>query len=190
MKINFNIDRGGTFTDIYAVSASDAHHFHILKLLSSDIKHYPDAPREGIRRALSLFFPHETFNKDKACDTSHIGKITMGTTVATNALLERCGERTALIITKGFGDCLFIGNQARPKIFDLNIKMPGVIYERVIEVEERVRVLTKFNHNIDKKQEEIILDNNDIIKGHTKEQVHIDLPLNTTQKIQRDLQQV
>merc|ERR1719505_26735 len=70
--------------------------------------------------------------------TDQIEFIRMGTTVATNALLERNGERMALAITKGFKDLLFIGNQARPNIFDLEIVAPGVLYEEVVEVEERL----------------------------------------------------
>jgi 5-oxoprolinase (ATP-hydrolysing) len=71
-------------------------------------------------------------------DTSKIDSIRMGTTVATNALLERKGEKIAMVVTKGFKDCLVIGNQSRPKIFDLAIKKPDVLYEKVIEIDERV----------------------------------------------------
>lgn len=74
-------------------------------------------------------------------DTSHIKWIRMGTTVATNALLERKGERTALITTKGFRDVLRIGNQSRPDIFDLSMKRPEMLYEQVVEVDERVRLV-------------------------------------------------
>ena len=75
---------------------------------------------------------------DGLVDTSGIDSIRMGTTVATNALLEREGARTCLVTTKGFKDLLFIGNQSRPKIFDLEINTPEVLYERVVEVDERV----------------------------------------------------
>lgn len=74
-------------------------------------------------------------------DTTHIKWIRMGTTVATNALLERKGERTALITTKGFRDVLRIGNQSRPDIFDLSMKRPEMLYEQVVEVDERVRLV-------------------------------------------------
>ncbi len=74
-------------------------------------------------------------------DTSLIESIRMGTTVATNALLERKGDRCALLITEGFKDLLYIGNQSRPKIFDLSIITPDLIYEKVIEVKERVTLL-------------------------------------------------
>lgn len=104
-KFNFYLDRGGTFTDIYAELPSEYHDefgpYYVTKLLSVNPGNYPDAPREGIRRIL------ETVTKNKypaksPVDSSRIGFIRMGTTVATNALLERNGEATALLITKGF----------------------------------------------------------------------------------------
>ena len=111
-----------------------------MKLLSVDPAHYDDAPREGIRRILqeesgTPLDPKLTLNP------SDIEWIRMGTTVATNALLERKGEPTALAITKGFRDLLFIGNQSRPNIFDLKVECPEILYSCVIEVNERV-VLT------------------------------------------------
>ncbi|XP_078458013.1 5-oxoprolinase isoform X1 [Lampetra planeri] len=131
----FAIDRGGTFTDVFARCPGGR--VRVLKLLSEDPAHYPDAPREGIRRILQ----EETGMAMPAglpLDTAAVEWIRMGTTVATNALLERKGEPMALLITRGFRDLLHIGNQARPKIFDLEIRMPEVLYEEVIEVEERV----------------------------------------------------
>nr|XP_033788894.1 5-oxoprolinase isoform X2 [Geotrypetes seraphini]XP_033788895.1 5-oxoprolinase isoform X2 [Geotrypetes seraphini]XP_033788896.1 5-oxoprolinase isoform X2 [Geotrypetes seraphini] len=134
----FAIDRGGTFTDVFAYCPGGK--VRVLKLLSEDPENYRDAPTEGIRRILEeecgVPFP-----RDCPLDTSFIEWIRMGTTVATNALLERKGERMALLITRGFRDLLHIGNQARPKIFDLEITMPELLYEEVIEVDERV-VLT------------------------------------------------
>lgn len=109
----------------------------IIKLLSEDPSNYDDAPLEGIRRILSKFTGKEV-PRGEPLDTSKIESIRMGTTVATNALLERKGERIALVVTKGFKDCLEIGNQSRPKIFDLAIKKPEVLYEKVIEIDERV----------------------------------------------------
>lgn len=109
----------------------------IVKLLSEDPSNYKDAPQEGIRRLLSIFTGQEV-PRGTPLDTSKIESIRMGTTVATNALLERKGERIAMIVTKGFKDCLEIGNQSRPKIFDLAIRKPDVLYERVIEIDERV----------------------------------------------------
>ncbi len=139
-KFRFSIDRGGTFTDVYAeVPGSPG--YRVVKLLSEDPANYDDAPREGIRRILSEFFP-EQVNRS-AVDTSSIEWIRMGTTVATNALLERNGARCGLVVTKGFGDILQIGNQERPNLFDLRIDKPQLLYESVIEVDERVRLLGK-----------------------------------------------
>ena len=109
----------------------------IIKLLSEDPANYRDAPLEGIRRLLSKFTGRE-IPRGEALDTSNIESIRMGTTVATNALLERKGERIALVVTKGFRDCLEIGNQSRPKIFDLAICKPEVLYQEVVEIDERV----------------------------------------------------
>ncbi|XP_062987330.1 5-oxoprolinase [Elgaria multicarinata webbii] len=134
-KFQFSIDRGGTFTDVFARCPRGK--VRVLKLLSEDPANYSDAPTEGIRRVLEeecgVPFP-----KDQPLDTSHIEWIRMGTTVATNALLERRGERVALLITKGFRDLLHIGNQARPQIFDLAVVVPEVLYEAVVEVDERL----------------------------------------------------
>ncbi|KAK1885112.1 5-oxoprolinase [Dissostichus eleginoides] len=134
-KFDFAIDRGGTFTDVFARLPDGSE--RVLKLLSRDPQNYKDAPTEGIRRVLE----EETgrmFPREQPVDTSLIGWIRMGTTVATNALLEREGERTALMVTQGFKDLLHIGTQARPKLFDLEVAVPDVLYEEVIEVAERV----------------------------------------------------
>lgn len=109
----------------------------MIKLLSEDPSNYEDAPLEGIRRILSRFTGRE-IPRGEPIDTSLIQSIRMGTTVATNALLERKGEKIVLVVSKGFRDCLQIGNQSRPRIFDLAIKRPDVLYEEVIEVDERV----------------------------------------------------
>eukprot|EP00903_Cladosiphon_okamuranus_P015215 g14063.t1 len=132
----FSIDRGGTFTDVYA-EVPGSRGFRVLKLLSEDPQNYPDAPREGVRRILEeeTGVPHP---RDEPLDTSRIDYIRMGTTVATNALLERQGESCALVITKGFRDLLYIGNQSRPHIFDLEIRRPELLYKVVVEVNERV----------------------------------------------------
>ncbi|OIW26936.1 hydantoinase B/oxoprolinase [Coniochaeta ligniaria NRRL 30616] len=135
LQIKISIDRGGTFTDVHAsVPGRDD---IILKLLSVDPANYKDAPTEGIRRILELATgqPHP---RGELLDLYHVESIRMGTTVATNALLERKGERTALLITRGFRDLLAIGNQSRPDIFDLSITRPEVLYERVVEVDERI----------------------------------------------------
>ena len=109
----------------------------VIKLLSEDPANYEDAPQEGIRRLLSKFTGKEV-PRGQPLDTTQIESIRMGTTVATNALLERKGERIAMVVSKGFKDCLAIGNQSRPKIFDLAIRKPDVLYEKVVEVDERV----------------------------------------------------
>ena len=134
-NVKFSIDRGGTFTDIYA-EFSDGR-TTVLKLLSDDPTNYPDAPREGIRRILE----QEQGSPLPATQLSaeNITSIRMGTTVATNALLERKGAKTALVITRGFADLLQIGNQTRPDLFALNIQRPEPLYSHVIEVDERVR---------------------------------------------------
>ncbi|MBA7492569.1 hypothetical protein ES702_03119 [subsurface metagenome] len=109
----------------------------IIKLLSEDPSNYEDAPLEGIRRLMSKFTGRD-IPRGEALDTTKIESIRMGTTVATNALLERKGEKMAMVVTKGFKDCLEIGNQSRPKIFDLAIRRPDVLYQKVIEIDERV----------------------------------------------------
>lgn len=137
-KIRIAIDRGGTFTDCIGNPGTGKQEDDvIIKLLSVDPNNYPDAPLEGIRRLMEIF-TKKTIPRGEPLDTSQIESIRMGTTVATNALLERKGERCALITTKGFKDCLVIGDQTRPKIFDLQIKKPEVLYETVVEVDERV----------------------------------------------------
>ncbi|KAL1993363.1 hypothetical protein VTN49DRAFT_3312 [Thermomyces lanuginosus] len=136
--IRIAIDRGGTFTDCVGNSGTGKLEDDIvIKLLSEDPANYDDAPLEGIRRILSKFTGRE-IPRGEPLDTSLIESIRMGTTVATNALLERKGERIALLVTKGFKDCLAIGNQTRPKIFDLAIRRPDVLYEKVVEIDERV----------------------------------------------------
>jgi len=133
----FSIDRGGTFTDVYA-EVPGTPGFKVVKLLSEDPANYDDAPREGIRRILAEYLQVD----DKGgIDASQIEWIRMGTTVATNALLERKGAPSALLITKGFGDILQIGNQDRPNLFDLKIIKPELLYREVIEVKERIRLL-------------------------------------------------
>ena len=113
-----------------------------MKLLSVDPQNYEDAPTEGIRRLLSQISGNNIARGLKI-PTSQIRSIRMGTTVATNALLERKGEKVCLLISKGLRDCLEIGNQSRPNIFDLEIRKPLPIYEHVIEVEERIRPTLK-----------------------------------------------
>src|SRR5437588_11740711 len=127
---DFWIDRGGTFTDVIGRRPDGTLVAH--KLLSENPGAYRDAAVQGIRDLLGLA-------AGEPIPAGSIGAIKMGTTVATNALLERKGERTLLLITKGFRDALKIGYQARPKIFARHIIKPEMLYEQVVEVEERVR---------------------------------------------------
>ncbi|KAI8094826.1 Hydantoinase B/oxoprolinase-domain-containing protein [Gilbertella persicaria] len=126
---------------------------YVVKLLSEDPANYKDAPTEGIRRILELA-TGQKYPRSEPVPTTLIESVRMGTTVATNALLERKGEKSALLITKGFGDLLTIGNQARPKIFDLSISKPDVLYQKVIEVDERVVLLNSAasSEKVDPKQ--------------------------------------
>jgi 5-oxoprolinase (ATP-hydrolysing) len=125
----FWVDRGGTFTDIVAKTPEGELQTH--KLLSENPEVYPDAAVHGIRELLGL-------SPDDAIPNGQIGAVKMGTTVATNALLERKGERTLLLITRGMRDLLRIGYQNRPRLFDLNIELPELLYDDVIEIEERI----------------------------------------------------
>ena len=120
---NFAIDRGGTFTDVIASTVDGA--IRVEKLLSDNPRHYADAALEAIRRVI-------------AAEGGVAGEVRMGTTVATNALLERKGERCGLAISRGFGDALRIGTQARPEIFARHIVLPSMLYDEVVEIDERV----------------------------------------------------
>ncbi|WP_216853046.1 hydantoinase B/oxoprolinase family protein [Phytoactinopolyspora halotolerans] len=132
----FWIDRGGTFTDIVARRPDGGLVTH--KLLSENPERYHDAAVAGIRRLLQEAGEHGPADTASAIPVGRIEAVRMGTTVATNALLERKGDRTVLVITKGFADALRIGYQARPRIFDRQIVLPELLHERVIEVDERV----------------------------------------------------
>ncbi|RUX93389.1 hydantoinase B/oxoprolinase family protein [Mesorhizobium sp. M7D.F.Ca.US.004.01.2.1] len=129
-KWDFWIDRGGTFTDVIGRDPQGG--LHPRKLLSENPEAYTDAAIQGIRDLLGL-------SAGDAIPPGLIGDIKMGTTVATNALLERKGDRVLLLITKGFRDALKIAYQARPDIFAKEIILPEQLYERVIEINERVR---------------------------------------------------
>ncbi|RWB77885.1 MAG: 5-oxoprolinase [Mesorhizobium sp.] len=129
-KWDFWIDRGGTFTDI--IGRDPQGRLHPRKLLSDNPEAYADAAIQGIRDLLGL-------KAGAAISADAIGDVKMGTTVATNALLERKGDRVLLLISKGFRDALRIAYQARPDIFAKEIILPEQLYERVIEVDERVR---------------------------------------------------
>ncbi|KAF3762591.1 putative 5-oxoprolinase [Cryphonectria parasitica EP155] len=134
--IRIAIDRGGTFCDFWAHIPGQKDDL-VFKLLSVCPDEFADAPTEGIRQILEKA-TGRAIARGELLDLTPVESIRMGTTVATNALLERKGESTALLITKGFRDLLIIGNQARPRIFDLAVKKLGTLYENVVEVDERV----------------------------------------------------
>jgi 5-oxoprolinase (ATP-hydrolysing) len=125
----FWIDRGGTFTDVVAQAPDGSLRTH--KLLSEDRGRYEDAAVEGVRRLLGLA-------DDEPIPQQRVAEVRMGTTVATNALLEREGTPTLYVTTRGFGDALRIGYQDRPDIFALDIRLPAPAYAAVLEVDERV----------------------------------------------------
>ncbi|WP_269933298.1 hydantoinase B/oxoprolinase family protein [Aminobacter sp. HY435] len=129
-KWDFWVDRGGTFTDV--IGRDPEGNLHPRKLLSENPEAYRDAAVQGIRDLLGLA-------PGAPVPPGTVGDIRMGTTVATNALLERKGDRVLLLITKGFRDALRIAYQARPDIFAKQIILPEQLYERVVEVDERVR---------------------------------------------------
>jgi 5-oxoprolinase (ATP-hydrolysing) len=127
----FWVDRGGTFTDIVA---RDPHgRLSTAKLLSENPERYRDAAVAGIRQILGL-------TRGAPLPEGLVEAVKMGTTVATNALLERKGERVLLLVNRGFRDMARIGNQARPRLFDVNVKLPELLHEQVVEVGGRVAV--------------------------------------------------
>jgi 5-oxoprolinase (ATP-hydrolysing) len=127
----FWIDRGGTFTDIVARAPDGSLSTH--KLLSQNPGRYSDAAIAGIKTVLNI-------RLEARIPPGIVDAVKMGTTVATNALLERRGERTLLVVNRGFADALRIGNQTRPHLFDLEIRLPGMLYESVVEIGGRVGI--------------------------------------------------
>lgn len=146
----FWIDRGGTFTDIVARDPEGKLSSH--KLLSENPERYKDAAVQGIKELLGL-------KSAEAIALETIDTVKIGTTVATNALLERKGDRTLLLITQGLGDLLRIGYQNRPKIFELNIQRPELLYERVEEISERVSAQGEVITGLDLKGARHVLQN-------------------------------
>ncbi|HWL51481.1 MAG TPA: hydantoinase B/oxoprolinase family protein [Chthoniobacteraceae bacterium] len=140
---DFRIDRGGTFTDI--IGRDPAGVLHACKLLSENRGIYRDAAMAGIRRLLEL-------EAGEPIPAGLVNEVRMGTTVATNALLERKGEPTALLITRGFRDALAIGYQARADIFAREIRKPDLLYDRVVEIDERVRADGTVETPLDERQ--------------------------------------
>lgn len=191
--IRIAIDRGGTFSDFVGNPGTGLMKDDVvIKLLSVDPQNYDDAPLEGIRRLLS-HFTGKDIPRGEPLDTSSIESIRMGTTVATNALLERKGENIALVVTKGFRDCLEIGNQSRPKIFDLAIKRPEVLYNTVVEINERVTLEDYAEdperHQTDAKVLDHASDDAELVRGMSGEAVRI-LKRADHDDIRKQLQQI
>ncbi|EEU34186.1 uncharacterized protein NECHADRAFT_72144 [Fusarium vanettenii 77-13-4] len=136
--IRIAIDRGGTFTDAWAEVPGRSEHI-VFKILSVCPDEYDDAPTECIRQILEIAL-EKSIPKGSLLDLEPIESIRMGTTVATNALLERKGDRVAFLATKGFRDILLIGNQTRPDLFDLAVRRLEQLYETVVEIDERVTI--------------------------------------------------
>ena len=136
----FWIDRGGTFTDLVARKPDGSLLTH--KLLSENPGQYRDAAIQGIRELL-------TIPNDQRIPTDLIEAVKMGTTVATNALLERKGEPTLLVITRGFGDALRIGYQTRPDLFALDIELPEMLFSHALEIDERIGAHGDIVHELD-----------------------------------------
>eukprot|EP01119_Soliformovum_irregulare_P023980 TRINITY_DN8499_c0_g1_i3.p1 TRINITY_DN8499_c0_g1~~TRINITY_DN8499_c0_g1_i3.p1 ORF type:complete len:1241 (-),score=304.27 TRINITY_DN8499_c0_g1_i3:47-3769(-) len=155
-------------------------HNRVVKLLSVDPGNYDDAPREGIRRILEEVTGRKI--PKNAVETQDIEWIRMGTTIATNALLERKGERMAFVTTRGFLDVLEIGNQARPDIFDLAIKKPELLYDRVVEINERVQIINNYNHK------DMEMPSN-VVEGVTGEKVVV-LQAVDVEEVKRKLEEV
>src|SRR6202012_586142 len=125
----FWVARGGTFTGV--IGRRSAGRLVTHKLLSENPEAYRDAAVHGIRHLLGV-------KAGEPIPSAHIAAVKMGTTVATNALLERKGDRTLLVITRGFRDALRIGCKTRPRLFDRKIVLPTQLYERVVEADERI----------------------------------------------------
>ena len=142
----FWIDRGGTFTDVVARRPDGT--LLTRKLLSENPAHYRDAAIEGIRNLLGVA---------PEAPVEGVDSVKMGTTVATNALLERKGDRTLLVVNRGFRDALRIGYQTRPHLFDLRIALPEMLYERVIEIDGRVAADGKVLVALDRGRAEVAL---------------------------------
>ncbi|RDW74197.1 hypothetical protein BP5796_07639 [Coleophoma crateriformis] len=176
-QIKIAIDRGGTFTDVWASAPGKPD--IVLKLLSVDPGNYSDAPTEGIRRVLSIYGGAE-IPRGVPLPKRDLDVVRMGTTVATNALLERKGTRHAFLVTKGFRDLLRIGYQSRPRLFDLNITKPEVLFSEVREIDERITI-EGFDEDVDgimKADEEIP---GVLVRGSSGDMIRILKPLDEDQ---------
>ncbi|KAH3680926.1 hypothetical protein WICMUC_000069 [Wickerhamomyces mucosus] len=171
LRLSIAVDRGGSFTDCIGVDLNNQQNRHVIKLLSVDPNNYKDAPLEGIRRLLEKF-TGDSIPQNVPLDTDLIESIRMGTTVATNALLERKGERCALIITKGFKDSIIIGDQTRPDIFNLNIEKSQMLYESVVEIDERI-TLEDFTEDSESLKTNPNIEPSNLITGLSGETIRI-----------------
>ncbi|KAK6458638.1 5-oxoprolinase [Scheffersomyces xylosifermentans] len=183
--IQFAIDRGGTFCDVIAKIPNQPD--QVFKLLSVDPQNYKDAPTEGIRRVLESVHG-VSIPKGEKLKLDSIESIRMGTTVATNALLERKGANVLLVTTKGFKDVLVIGNQTRPSIFDLTAKKLSHLYDTVLEIDERVTIESFSEGGGDKLK---VVENSakDLEKGVTGDVIRI-LKKPDYEKVKQDLQAI
>ncbi|EME43976.1 hypothetical protein DOTSEDRAFT_62509 [Dothistroma septosporum NZE10] len=155
--IRISIDRGGTFCDV--IAQVPGREEIIFKLLSVDPQHYADAPTEAIRRVLELV-ENRLIPKDEKLDGSSISNCRIGTTIATNALLEQKGERFAFVTTKGFKDVCVVGDQTRPKLFDLKVVKPKALHNAVVEIDERVTIEDHDLNPFARAEAELLLDPN------------------------------
>ncbi|KAI5459135.1 Hydantoinase B/oxoprolinase-domain-containing protein [Mariannaea sp. PMI_226] len=167
--IRIAIDRGGTFTDAWAEIPGREEHV-VFKTLSVCPDEYDDAPTECIRQILEIA-TGTSIPRGSQLDLEPIESIRMGTTVATNALLERKGDRVAFLTTKGFRDILLIGNQTRPDLFDLSVRRLEQLYETVVEVDERITI-ESFSEDPDPKPIDVESDPA-LVMGQTGEVVRI-----------------
>ncbi|KPM46412.1 Uncharacterized protein C11D3.15 [Neonectria ditissima] len=184
--IRIAIDRGGTFTDAWAWIPQTNQKL-VIKVLSQSPDEYDDAPTECIRQILETA-KGQPIPRGTLLNLDEVESIRMGTTVATNALLERKGERTALVITKGFRDILEIGNQARPHIFDLSVRRMGKLYEAVVEVDERVTI-EGFAENPDPKPIIDVASDADLTMGLSGEAIRI-IKTPDYDQVRRDLSEL
>lgn len=168
--IQIAIDRGGTFCDVIAKIPNQPD--YVFKLLSVDPNNYKDAPTEGIRRVLERAHSRP-IPKTEKLKLDSIASIRMGTTVATNALLERKGADVALVTTKGFKDVLEIGNQTRPNIFDLTAKKLGQLYQDVVEIDERVTIESFSEGGGSKLPAPVIGSDPQLVQGDTGEAIRV-----------------
>jgi 5-oxoprolinase (ATP-hydrolysing) len=167
--IRISIDRGGTFCDV--IAEIPGREEIIFKLLSVDPQHYADAPTEAIRRVLERV-EGRAIPRSEKLDGSRIASCRIGTTIATNALLEHKGEKFAFATTEGFRDVCIVGDQTRPKLFDLKVVKPKALHDTVIEIDERVTIE---DHDLNPwpRPEEGLLHDPDVVKTPSGELIRI-----------------